>query len=59
MPPPETADGTVLAAEAVRYLAAVEAFRSEGSEPRWEAEGEPQLGAPAVPFRARVAANPK
>lgn len=29
----------MLAAEAARYLAAVEAFRREGQEPRWEAEG--------------------
>jgi hypothetical protein len=58
MQPPETADGTVLAAEAARYLAAVEAFRNEGYEPRWEAEGnrssEQQLSRSAP----RVAANP-
>lgn len=39
MHPPETADAAMLALEAARYLAAVEAFRQEGCEPHWEAEG--------------------
>jgi hypothetical protein len=39
MQPPETADGTLIAAEAARYLSAVEVFRREGHEPCWEAEG--------------------
>lgn len=53
MHPPERADGTLIAAEAARYLAAVEAFRREGHEPHWDAEGEPQLGmTSAVSVRA-------
>lgn len=52
MQPAESADGTVIVGEAALYLAAVEAFRSEGHEPHWEAEGnrspEP-LAAPSAP----------
>jgi hypothetical protein len=58
MQPPETADGTVLAAEAARYLAAVDAFRSERYEPRWEAEGNRSSVQQLSRSAARVAANP-
>ena len=35
-------DGERLMAEIAGYLAAVEAFRAEGREPRWRAESRPQ-----------------
>jgi hypothetical protein len=58
MQPPETTAGTLIAAEAARYLAAVEVFRHEGHEPHWEAEG--NRASASLPFRAapRVAAPP-
>jgi hypothetical protein len=57
MHPLEAADGVALAAEAARYLTAVDAFRREGCEPRWEAEGS-RLSAPRPPRSApRVAAH--
>lgn len=55
MQSPETADGTLIAVEAARYLAVVEVFRREGREPHWEAEGNrtsaslPSRPAPRVP----------
>jgi hypothetical protein len=57
MQPPETADGTALADEAARYLTAVEAFRLEGYEPHWRAEGNRSSEPPLVRFASRVGAN--
>ena len=57
MQPPETADGTLLAAEAGRYLAVVEAFRGEGNEPQWEAEGTRSAQHAASPSVPRVVAQ--
>jgi hypothetical protein len=34
-------DAQLLVREAIRYLAAVEAFRAEGCEPSWQGEDEP------------------
>jgi hypothetical protein len=44
-------DATSLMAEVRRYLAAVETFRAEGVEPRWEPEHE--LVAPAARVKRR------
>jgi hypothetical protein len=44
-----------LMAEVRRYLAAVEAFRAEGVEPRWEPEHE--LAAPARRGKQRAPAG--
>jgi len=58
MQPPETADGALLAAEAGRYLAAVEAFRREGYEPHWEAEGIRRMAGQLCSFAPRVGREP-
>jgi hypothetical protein len=54
MQPPETADVTLIAAEAARYLSAVEVFRREGHEPCWEVDGH---RLPVSPQRTRSAAR--
>jgi hypothetical protein len=38
---PTRIDVQLLLCEARRYLAAVDAFREEGREPTWHAEGDP------------------
>ena len=45
-------DGLGLVAEVERYLAAVDAFRAAGREPRWLPEPGSEAGAP--PSRRRV-----
>jgi hypothetical protein len=56
MQPAESADGIVLAVEAARYLAAVEAFRREGHEPHWAAEGDRSPESLPAPSAPRLAA---
>jgi hypothetical protein len=48
-------DAGALIAEVRRYLAAVEVFRAEGVEPRWEPEHE--LAAPALRRKRRAPAG--
>jgi len=58
MQPPETADGALLAAEAGRYLAAIEAFRREGCEPHWETEGIRRMAGQLCSSAPRVGREP-